>query len=158
MKKLLNFKKISIALFCIFVLIQFVRPTKKEGLALTQNDILHHDSVPADVQKILETSCYDCHSNHTNYPWYTNIQPVGLWMQDHVNEAKKELNFSEFNTYKPKRKKHKFEEIMDEVNEGEMPLTSYTLIHGNAKLSAEQTAILVNWAKAEFNKIVVPTL
>lgn len=154
--KYFNFKKIGLGLLAILVILQFVRPTKNEGMALTENDILHFDSVPADVQKILETSCYDCHSNHTTYPWYTNIQPVGLWMQWHVNEGKEELNFSEFNTYKPKRQKHKFEEISEVIEEGEMPLWSYTLIHTETKLSAEQKTILTNWAKQSFDKMIVP--
>jgi Haem-binding domain len=154
--KYFNLKKIGLGLVAILVILQFIRPTKNEGMALTENDILHFDSVPADVQKILETSCYDCHSNHTTYPWYTNIQPVGLWMQWHVNEGKEELNFSEFNTYKPKRQKHKFEEISEVIEEDEMPLWSYTLIHTETKLSPEQKTLLTNWAKQAFDKMVVP--
>lgn len=156
MKKI-NFKKIGIALAAMLVILQFVRPTKNEGIALTENDITHAINVPADVQQILETSCYDCHSNHTTYPWYTNIQPLGLWMQHHVDEGKEELNFSEFKTYTLKRQKHKLEEIAEQVNEHEMPLSTYTLIHKNASLSPEQMTLLTNWANAEFAKIIVPT-
>ncbi len=156
MKKI-NFKKIGIALAAILVILQFIRPTKNEGTALTENDISHAINVPTDVQQILETSCYDCHSNHTTYPWYTNIQPIGLWMQHHVDEGKEELNFSEFKTYKLKRQKHKLEEIAEQVNEHEMPLSSYTLIHKNAALTPEQITLLANWANAEFAKIIVPT-
>ncbi|MEI7978285.1 MAG: heme-binding domain-containing protein [Bacteroidota bacterium] len=155
--KYFNFKKIGLALVAILVILQFVRPTKNEGLAFTENDILHFDTVPADVNKILETSCYDCHSNHTVYPWYTNIQPIGLWMQWHVNEGKEELNFSEFKAYKPKKQKHKFEEIIEMVEEHEMPLSSYTLIHSETKLTPEQMKTLVTWAKIKFDKVIVPT-
>jgi hypothetical protein len=77
-------------------------------------------------------------------------------MQHHVDEGKEELNFSEFKTYKPKRQKHKLEEIAEQVNEHEMPLSSYTLIHKNAVLTPEQNVALVNWAKQEFEKIVIP--
>jgi hypothetical protein len=156
--KYFNFKKIGLGLVAIFVILQFIRPTKNEGIAFTENDILHFDSVPADVQKILETSCYDCHSNHTTYPWYTNIQPIGLWMQWHVNEGKEELNFSEFKTFTPKRQKHKFEEIEEVIEANEMPLWPYTLIHTETKLSEEQKTILINWAKQSFDKMVVPPL
>jgi len=103
-----NFKKIGLGLVAVLIILQFIRPTKNEGMALAETDILHADSVPADVQKILKTSCYDCHSNHTNYPWYTNIQPIGLWMQWHVNDGKKELNFSEFKTDFVLRFKNKY--------------------------------------------------
>jgi hypothetical protein len=155
--KNINFKKISITIFAIFIVLQFIRPTKNEGIALTENDIVYTLNIPANVQQILKTSCYDCHSNQTNYPWYTNIQPIGLWMQSHVNEAKEELNFSEFKTYKTKRQKHKLEEIADEVKEHEMPLSSYTLIHKDAVLTPEQITLLTNWANTEFAKIIVPT-
>ncbi len=151
-----NFKKIGLGLVAVLIILQFIRPTKNEGMALAETDILHADSVPADVEKILKTSCYDCHSNHTSYPWYTNIQPIGLWMQWHVNDGKKELNFSEFKNYKLKRQKHKFEEISEVIEEHEMPLWSYTLIHTETKLSAEQMTLLTNWAKQAFDKIIVP--
>jgi hypothetical protein len=82
--------------------------------------------------------------------------PIGLWMQWHVNEGKEELNFAEFKNYKLKRQKHKLEEILEQVNEHEMPLWSYTLIHTETKLSAEQMTLLTNWAKQAAEKIIVP--
>jgi hypothetical protein len=154
--KNINMKKIGIALFAILVLIQFIRPERNGSWEKSENDISLAINLPSDVYQILQTSCYDCHSNHTTYPWYTNIQPIGLWMQHHVDEGKEELNFSEFKTYKPKRQKHKLEEIAEQVNEHEMPLSSYTLIHKNAVLTPEQNVALVNWAKQEFEKIVIP--
>jgi hypothetical protein len=154
--KNINMKKIGMALFAIVVLIQFIRPERNGNWEKSDNDISMAINVPSNVQQILETSCYDCHSNHTTYPWYTNIQPIGLWMQHHVDEGKEELNFSEFKTYKPKRQKHKLEEIAEQVNEHEMPLSSYTLIHKNAILTPEQNVALVSWAKQEFEKIIIP--
>jgi hypothetical protein len=154
--KNINMKKIGMALFAILVLIQFIRPERNGNWEKSDNDISLAINVPSNVQQILETSCYDCHSNHTTYPWYTNIQPIGLWMQHHVDEGKEELNFSEFKTYKPKRQKHKLEEIAEQVNEHEMPLSSYTLIHKNAILTPEQNVALVSWAKQEFEKIIIP--
>lgn len=151
-----NFKKIGLGLVAVLIIIQFIRPTKNNGWEKSDNDIAFTIEVPNNVQQIIGTSCYDCHSNHTNYPWYTNIQPVGLWMQWHVNEGKEELNFAEFKNYKPKRQKHKLEEIIEQVDEHEMPLWSYTLIHTETKLSAEQMTILTNWAKQAAEKIIVP--
>lgn len=78
--------------------------------------------------------------------WYENIQPIGWWIANHINEGKRELNFSELNSYKDKRKSHEFEEIGEMVGEGEMPMESYTWIHGNAKLNDEQARLLINWA------------
>lgn len=128
------------------VLIQFIRPARNLSNDST-SDISKVYPVPAAVQAMLKTSCYDCHSNSTNYPWYANIQPVGLWLDDHVKEGKGELNFSEFATYKLPRQYHKLEEVSEQVHEGEMPLSSYTIIHKDAVLTPAQQAELVAWAE-----------
>ncbi len=140
-------KKFLVILLVAFIVIQFFRPTRNEGIAEGENSI----AAPANVKTILQTSCYDCHSNHTVYPWYTNVQPVGWWLANHVNEGKREINFSEFNTYKLKRKIRKMKEIREQLEEDEMPLSSYTLIHGYAKLSAEQKDLVLKWADSTKN-------
>jgi|SRR6185312_3690400 len=140
-------RKVLIVVISVLVLIQFIRPEKNVGLADTEKDITHTVTVSPAVKNILEKSCYDCHSNHTNYPWYANIQPVASWLANHVNEGKDELNFSEFNTYKQKRKVHKLKEIIEQVKEGEMPMSSYLIIHKEAALSEEQKTELIKWAQ-----------
>jgi hypothetical protein len=109
--------------------------------------------MPQEVASTLQSSCYDCHSNNTHYPWYANFQPVAWWLADHVKEGKKEVNFSEFATYRIGRQYRKLEEIANEVEEGEMPLQSYTFIHGDAKLSPAQKESLINWASATRDSI-----
>lgn len=141
-------KKIGLGLLVVLVIIQFVRPTRNISTGESPNEITKFYDVPAEVHAVLKKSCYDCHSNNTEYPWYTNIQPVGLWLQSHVNEGKGELNFSEFGTYEQKKAKHKFEEIEEVVGEGEMPLSSYTLIHRDTKLTPEQSSTIAAWASA----------
>ena len=139
-------KKILIALASILVIIQFIRPERNKSSVVSANDIRKHYTVPANVEAILKRSCNDCHTNNTTYPWYTNIQPIDLWLQSHVTDGKSHLNFSEFATYAPKRQHHKLEETMEMIKEGEMPLNSYLWVHTNAKLSKEDKATLVNWA------------
>jgi len=146
-------KKIAITLTVILILIQFIRPERNNGNAWGDNDLLHYTAVPENVKSILENSCNDCHSNHSEYPWYTNIQPLGFWIQHHINEGKEELNFSEFMQYKPKRQKHKMEEIVEMIREGEMPLESYTLIHKNARLNDKQKQELIQWAESVYKGI-----
>lgn len=133
-------------LLVLLILIQFYPKSNNNlspGIHLNDISLVHH--VPGPVQQILKTSCYDCHSNHTFYPWYSNIQPVSIWLADHIKEGKKELNFSEFGTYRVRRQFRKLEEINDQVKKGEMPLTSYTFIHWGAKLSPEQKLSIANW-------------
>lgn len=140
-------KKIFLSLVALLIIIQFIRPTKNRSSQISANDISKHYTVPPNVDAILKRSCNDCHTNNTVYPWYTNIQPVGWWMQHHVNEGKSHLNFSEFASYAPKRQHHKLEETIEMVKEGEMPLNSYLWIHDNAELSNEDKATLLNWAE-----------
>ena len=146
-------KKILLALLAILVIIQFIRPTRNKSESISANDIRNHYAVPANIDAILKRSCNDCHTNNTTYPWYTNIQPVGLWLQHHVNEGKSHLNFSEFATYAPKRQHHKLEETIEMIKEGAMPLDSYLWMHGNARLSQEDEATLVNWSDALMKEI-----
>lgn len=139
-------KKILTALLVILLVLQVFRP-KKDNNASAPNpaNINQFASVPADVDKLLRTSCYDCHSNTTAYPWYTNIQPIGWWLEDHINEGKGELNFDEFGNYTLRRQYHKLEEVAELVKENEMPLKSYTFVHTDAKLSEEQKQQIIQW-------------
>ncbi len=139
-------KKILIALLVAFVVIQFIRPHRNIS-SLASSDITTIYNVPDTVQSLLQTACYDCHSNNTRYPWYTNIQPVGWWMQHHVDEGKREINFSEFASYSLKKQAHKMKEVQGTVKNGAMPLPSYLWIHSEAKLSDQQKALIIEWAK-----------
>ncbi len=139
-------KKIVAIVFTIFFAIQFIRPAKNTGGNETMmNDISEIYPVPDNVLSILKASCYDCHSNNTYYPWYSNFQPVGWWMQFHVNEGKLELNFNEFASYEKEKQQKKLEEIVEEVKENCMPLPSYLKIHKEAKLSQDEKKILTDW-------------
>jgi hypothetical protein len=100
------------------------------------------------VHHILKPSCYDCHSNNTVYPWYSKIQPVAWWLNDHIVEGKKEINFSEFASYRIGRQFKKLDEIVKQVKQGEMPLSSYTLMHRNGNVTTEQKLTITNWATA----------
>lgn len=140
-------KKIMYAILGLLIVIQFIRPGRNEGND-GENAIEKKYNVPNEVKVILKESCYDCHSNATRYPWYANIQPVGWWIQSHINEGKEHLNFSEFGTYAEKKAKHKFEEIEESMETGWMPLESYLYIHSDAALSAEQALAVKNWASA----------
>lgn len=146
MKKI--FKRFFLLLLLVFIVLQFFRPAKNRSEGIAANDITKMYVVPQDVQAILKTSCYDCHSNNTNYPWYNNIQPVAWWLADHIKEGKKALNFSEFALYRIGRQYRKLEEINEEVKEGQMPLESYTLIHGDAILNEQQKLTLAKWTDA----------
>lgn len=139
-------KKILLGLAILLLAIQFIRPAKNQAEGVSANDIsLVYTTMPRDIQVMLQKKCYDCHSNNTVYPWYSNVQPVAWWLADHVKEGKEHLNFAEFKTYDTKKATHKLEEIVEEVTKGEMPLDSYTLIHRDAVVSSEEQVALRNW-------------
>lgn len=144
MKKV--FKVILIVIIIAFIAIQFIRPSKNSGVEIAETNITAKYKIPQDVQQVLNVSCYDCHSNTTHYPWYSNIQPVAWVLDDHIVEGKKELNFSAFTNYPVWRQYKKFKEIGREVKGGDMPMTSYTLLHRDAVLTSEQKLAIQNWA------------
>ncbi len=141
-----SFKKILWLLLIILIVIQFFHPEKNLSSSPSPNHLSKAFNVPVDVQVVLNNACRDCHSNNTDYPWYVNLQPVDWWMNGHVKDGKTELNFDEFASYSLRRQFHKFEEISEQVKEGEMPLGSYTLIHRNAILSEDQKQLLIQWS------------
>ena len=140
-------KKIIIGLIAFLVLIQFVRVDKTNPPVEIQNDFITLTNAPEEIVSLLKTACYDCHSNETTYPWYFNVAPISWWAKDHVNDGRKHLNYSIWGTYKKERQDHKLEEMYSEVEEGEMPLSSYTIMHGEAKLTPAQKTALTEWLK-----------
>lgn len=148
-----RYRNIRIAIGIILVMLQFVPINFNLGNAEGKDDVAQTVAVPAEIQAILKRSCYDCHSNSTVYPWYANVQPIGLWLQHHVDEGKAELNFTTFNMYSAKRKAHKMQEIVEMVETHEMPLNSYTWIHKEAVLTEADKIALIQWAKISFAAI-----
>ena len=139
--------KILSGLVLLFLLAQFIPSEKNRAIGVQPNDIFTKYPASIEVQAIAKKACYDCHSNNTVYPWYSNVQPLAWWINDHVQEGKGEFNFSEFTTYSPKLARHKLEEVGEQINEHEMPLSSYTLIHKEARLTPAEQKLLMDWTK-----------
>lgn len=138
-------KKILVGLLVLFVVVQFVPPGRNTNHGPMPNDISTLISTPDSVRFLLQIACYDCHSNDTRYPWYMSIQPIGWIMAKHVREGKEELNFSEFAGYSHRRQASKLKAIGSSVKEGTMPLSAYTLLHADARLSDQAKMIIINW-------------
>lgn len=138
------FKIIAWIAFSAFVVIQFFPVNENQSKIVPQTDFMVVNKVPATVEQSLQVSCYDCHSNNTNYPWYNKIQPAAWFMEDHIKHGKGELNFNEWGTYSDRRKNSKLRSIINQIASGEMPLDSYTLIHRDAVFSkAQQNEVIV---------------
>jgi hypothetical protein len=156
MKKRLTTKNIAIFLVFLFIIIQAFRIDKTTQPVDAAKDFIALTSANAEVANTLKTACYDCHSNQPVYPWYTNIAPVSWWIKHHIDEGSHHLNFSEWGTYTAKRRDHKLEECIEMVEEGEMPMSSYTIMHGNAKLTDAQKLQLVEFFKGIRNTVPIP--
>jgi len=149
MKKLLKPQYILSALLILFIVIQIFRIDKTNPTSSADADYIVMAQPPAEIANLLKTSCYDCHSNETVYPWYSNIAPLSWLLKSHITEGREKLNFSEWANYQPGKRGHKQDECKEMLVEGEMPLASYTLMHSNAKFTEEQKVMLIKWFTIE---------
>jgi hypothetical protein len=138
-------KKIGIFLGIVFVGIQFIPTNRNLSDEMLLSDFMIVYEAPKTIETKLKISCYDCHSNNTYYPWYNKIQPVAWFLENHIDEAKEELNFSEFGNYSTRKKKSKLKSIISQIKDDEMPLTSYTLMHADAKISEAERKEIMEW-------------
>ncbi len=146
------FKKILILLVIVFGVIQFFRIDKTNPPVVAEMDLFSmHDASP-EIKATIKSACYDCHSNETVYPWYSNIAPVSWWLKHHIDDGRKHLNFSEWGTYELKKRNHKLHECEEEIEEGKMPMFSYTITHSDAKLTSEQKEELEDWFKSQMTE------
>lgn len=135
-------KRILVIAALVFGTAQFIRPDTSAPVSDPAQDLIALTQPSSEVATLLRTACYDCHSNETSYPWYDRITPVNFWVQHHVDEARAEGNFSNWGELAEKKRKHFAEEAVELVKAGEMPLPSYTWMHGEAKLTQPQQLAL----------------
>ena len=138
-------KIIAIIALVGFVGIQFIPTERNQSYTVPETDFMLVHNVPETIQKKLQVSCYDCHSNNTQYPWYNKIQPAAWFLEDHIKEGKAELNFNEWDSLSSRRKSSKLRSIIKQIESGEMPLDSYTFIHKDAKFSEAEAEELINF-------------
>ena len=136
------------------IVIQFInRPDKSTTAEITAAHITKHLQVPANVESILKRSCYDCHSNHTSWPWYSSLAPVSWLVASDVEKGRKKMNFSEWTTLSDAKKEARLDAICEEITADEMPLPPYLILHGDAKLSQEDKDVLCRWVEQELKKL-----
>jgi hypothetical protein len=101
---------------------------------------------PPEIDRSLRVACYDCHSNETVWPWYSHVAPISWLLAYDVKEGRAELNFSTWQLYDDKKQQKKLKEIVETVNDGEMPSWYYVIIHREARLADKDRQALVAWA------------
>jgi hypothetical protein len=143
-------RNLFLIVLVVFVLIQFIIPEKNDSKN-EMNAMSTVMEIPVEANRIIQTSCADCHSNSTNYPWYNKIAPASWFLAQHVKKGKEHLNFSEWTAYNKDQKEHILKNLKEVLNEREMPIKSYVLVHKELGLSENQYQILYDWV----NTIIV---
>jgi len=138
----------------LLVVIQFVPVKAPSNNINTSNDLVSVEKLDGDVSVILKSSCYDCHSSQTHYPWYSHMAPVSWLVANDVKEGRAKLNFSDWKLNNKRRKIRQLEDIKEQVQQGEMPMGIYTVIHKKAKLTESQKQLLVKWTDDMSNKVL----
>lgn len=140
-----NVKKIVLVLLVAFVGIQFIPTERNQSAIVSITDFMLVNKVPNNIKNKLQVSCYDCHSNNTNYPWYNKMQPVAWFLEDHIKEGKAELNFSKWDSLSNRRKTSKLKSIISQIESDKMPLTSYAFIHSNALFTNSEKQKIIKY-------------
>jgi len=136
-----------------FIGLQFSNPARTNPPFDEKQTLESVTAVPAEVLAIFAHSCNDCHSNKTNWRWYTYIAPVSWFTVGHVNDGRKELNFSVWGSYRERMKESRLRAICDQSDKGRMPLSSYTFVHRDTKLSRDQVRAICDWSKHEGQRL-----
>ena len=149
--KILKFSAILLAL--VFAGVQFVRPARSNPPEVAGRSLEAHVRLTPEVETVLRRSCMDCHSNRTEWPWYSNVAPASWLVVDHVNHGRKHLNFSDWARFDREEAGHVLKSICKEAQGGSMPMPSYTLVHRDARLDGEDVRTLCDWSRAESERL-----
>ena len=148
-------KKILLVISVVFIVIQFIAPFRNKDGRVLETNISKIFNVSDSVQAVLTKACYDCHSNNTNYPWYSTIQPIGWLLAKHIKQGKAVLNFSEFGNYSKRKQLSKLTGIANSIKDNTMPLPSYKWMHKNARLMNTEKELLIKWIQQSKDTLVL---
>ncbi|MBC9794975.1 heme-binding domain-containing protein [Sinomicrobium weinanense] len=142
----MKYLKISGLLILVALVgIQFIPTSLNQSEVVPPSDFMISNEVPEHIERKIRVSCYDCHSNNTEYPWYSTVQPMAWILEDHITEGKEELNFSEWDDYSSRKKRSKLRSVKSQIESNKMPLSSYTLLHRDAVISEKEKKMLLEW-------------
>jgi protocatechuate 3,4-dioxygenase beta subunit len=140
-------KNIFLGLFGGLALLQFFPIDKTLPPTEVAQEFHIVQNPPDAVFSLIKKACYDCHSNHTRYPWYANVQPVGWWLQSHVKDGRANFNFSEFGKWEKSEQLEVLGDCAKLIEKGKMPLGNYLPMHPEARLTAAQKTLLISWLR-----------
>ena len=141
-------KRTGLIILVVLAGIQFIPISRNNSAEKPSTDFIQYYKPTEKISNILKVSCYNCHSNHTDYPWYSHIQPIGFYLENHIDEGKEHLNLSEYKNYSARQQRNKLTFMIGQIEENEMPLPAYTFIHRDAKLSDEDKKDLIAYLES----------
>lgn len=142
-----------IAFVILLGLIQFIRPERNQQTNPSRYDIFHKTETEVAIVTTFQTSCYNCHSNRTVYPWYASVAPVSWMINNHVKEGKEHLNFSDWILYDKEEQIKKLMDIAEVLQEHEMPPKPYLWLHEEAKISDTDRQLLLKWVEEKKEQV-----
>ena len=138
-----------------FTALQFTNPSHTNPAFDESKTLENMTALPPDVEVIFSRSCNDCHSNKTNWRWYTYVAPVSWFTVGHVNDGRAELNFSEWGTYSTRKQTTRLNAICNQCERGQMPIASYALVHPEVRLSPAEVKKICQWTSGERSRLMV---
>jgi len=147
------FKWIAAGVALAFAGLQLTNPERANPPVAPGHDLMATNAPPAEVAALLHHACYDCHSSETKWPWYSHVAPVSWFVAGHVKDGREHLDFSGWPRDDSTQARKKLNHIADQVEEGDMPLPSYTWIHAEARLTSAQREQIVKWARQEADRL-----
>ena len=140
----------SAVLVCVGVFLagQLIRPARTNPPTDPARTLGARLPVTPAASAVMKRACRDCHSNDTRWPWYSKVAPVSWLVFDHVKSGRRHFNYSEWAGYAPDKTRKLLHDICEEVQDGSMPVGSYTLVHQDARLSDADVQALCSWTKS----------
>ena len=147
MKRFFKLRNLIIFTLAFLGVAQFFKIDKTNATVSSSLDFISLENPPENIKSIIRNQCYDCHSNETRYPWYTDYAPVSWWIKSNINGARDFFNFSEWGKLSKKEKITKMQECYEALKDEEMPVVLYIMMHDNAQFSENENDSLMNWFK-----------
>jgi hypothetical protein len=141
------------ALLAAAAVLQFFNPALTNPPVAPGEDLMASNAPPAEIAALLHNACYDCHSYTTTWPWYSHVAPLSWFLTSHVSDAREAMNFSAWPHGDAYKEGKRWTKISHQVDNGSMPLASYTWMHPASRLTQEQRKQLSDWAAKEAERL-----
>jgi hypothetical protein len=139
-------RRILFLIIILFLILQVFQPSRNTSSDILKTDIANMYNLPDSVEVLFINRCYDCHSNNSEYPWFTNIQPIAWFVKNNIEKGKSHLNFSNFGEYDQKTIIKKLNKLSEVMRQDKMPIKTYKWYYKKASLNSTERILIANWA------------